>query len=102
MFAWAMPRTRRMCAVCPMLAAVLVAGGCGSSSSGAVASSSSGPHTLTVDAAASLTGAFTDLAGIYQQQHPGWRVINNFAGTDQLAAQVEQGQRADVFAGASP
>jgi molybdate transport system substrate-binding protein len=79
-------------------AAALVAG-CGSSSSG---SSGGGSHTLTVDAASSLTGAFTDLATTFQKQHPGWKVTLNLAGSDQLAAQVEAGQSADVFAGASP
>ncbi len=86
------------------LALLAVAAGCGggSGSSGSGGSSGGGSHTLTVDAASSLTGAFTDLAATFSQQHPGWKVVNNFAGTDQLAAQVEQGQRADVFAGASP
>lgn len=94
---------RRSTALSAILAAVLVAAGCGGSSgtdTSSAANSSGG--TLTVDAAASLTDAFTALAKTFQQQHPGWRVVNNFAGTDQLAAQVEQGQRADVFAGASP
>jgi molybdate transport system substrate-binding protein len=79
--------------------------GCGSSSSsGSSGGASSAPSggTLTVDAAASLTGAFTELAKTFSQQHPGWTVTNNFNGTDQLAAQVEAGQKADVFAGASP
>jgi molybdate transport system substrate-binding protein len=90
------------------LAVAALAAGCGSASSsssssaGSGGSTSSGSHTLTVDAAASLTGAFTDLATTFAMQHPGWKVVNNFAGTDQLAAQVEQGQKADVFAGASP
>jgi molybdate transport system substrate-binding protein len=76
----------------------LLASSCGSGASG----SPSRGGTLTVDAASSLTGAFTDLARVFAKQHPGWRVVTNFAGTDQLAAQVEQGQQADVFAGASP
>ena len=86
-----------------LVAVAIAAAGCGgsSSSSSSSAGSSSG-GTLTVDAAASLTNAFTALATTFQQQHPGWKVVNNFAGTDQLAAQVEQGQKADVFAGASP
>lgn len=91
---------RRAGVLCAVLAAALLAAGCGSGSSSS--GSSSANHRLVVDAAASLTGAFTDLARVYQQQHPGWTVVNNFAGTDQLAAQVEQGQQADVFAGASP
>jgi molybdate transport system substrate-binding protein len=87
------------------VAAALALAGCGGGSSGSGSSagaSGSSSHTLTVDAASSLTGAFTDLAKTFSQQHPGWKVASNFAGTDQLAAQVEQGQRADVFAGASP
>jgi molybdate transport system substrate-binding protein len=84
------------------LTAVLAAG-CGGGSRGSGGSSTaSDTGTLTVDAAASLTDAFTDLAENFADDHPGWKVVNNFAGTDQLAAQVEQGQHADVFAGASP
>lgn len=90
--------------VVPLLVAMAIAAaGCGGSSgSSGTSAGSSSDGTLTVDAAASLTNAFTALARTFSQQHPGWKVINNFAGTDQLAAQVEQGQEADVFAGASP
>ena len=52
--------------------------------------------------ASSLTNAFTDLAKTYQSQHPGWKVRLNFAGSDALAAQIEQGVNADVYAAASP
>src|SRR5438093_849524 len=58
--------------------------------------------TLTVFAAASLTNAFTELAKTYQSQHPGWKVRLNFAGSDALAAQIEQGAHADTYAAASP
>jgi molybdate transport system substrate-binding protein len=86
-----------------LIAAAIAAAGCGGSSGSASSSAgSSSGGTLTVDAAASLTNAFAALAKTFQQQHRGWKVVNNFAGTDQLAAQVEQGQEADVFAGASP
>ena len=93
---------QRLCAL--LTALVVLAAGCGSSSSGSNTggSGTSGGGTLTVDAASSLTGAFTELATTFSQQHPGWKVENNFGGTDQLAAQVEAGQKADVFAGASP
>ena len=94
---------RRRLAVLGVIAGVAVAAGCGSGSSSSGGSSGcSGPKTLTIDAASSLTGAFTDLAATFMTQHPGWKVVNNFAGTDMLAAQVEAGQKADVFAGASP
>jgi molybdate transport system substrate-binding protein len=85
--------------VLALLACVLwAAAGCG----GSAGSGSSSPGgTLTVLAAASLTGAFTDLANTYQQQHPAWKVRLSFGGSDQLAAQIEQGVPADVYAAAS-
>jgi molybdate transport system substrate-binding protein len=81
---------------CALLALTVLAAGCGSSGS----SSSGG--TLTVLAASSLTSAFTDLAKTYQSQHPDWKVQLSFAGSDALAAQIEQGVNADVYAAASP
>lgn len=55
---------------------------------------------LTVFAAASLTEAFTALGKAFEQQHPGTTVKFNFAGSQVLATQIEQGARADVFASA--
>ena len=55
---------------------------------------------LVVFAAASLSGAFQELAGVYQRTRPGTRVTFNFAGSQQLAAQLGQGARADLFASA--
>ena len=88
-----------------LLAAVLAAAGCGGGDSpggGSGASSAPQGGTLNVFAAASLTEAFTQLAETYQSDHPGWTVKLNFAGSDQLAAQIEQGVPADVYAAASP
>jgi molybdate transport system substrate-binding protein len=56
--------------------------------------------TLTVFAAASLTDAFTELGERLEDQHPGLTVQFNFAGSSALAAQLEQGAPADVFASA--
>lgn len=58
------------------------------------------PSTLTVFAAASLTEAFGDLARALEQTHPGLAVRFSFAGSQQLAFQIEQGAPADVFASA--
>ena len=55
---------------------------------------------LTVFAAASLTGAFQEIGGMFERAHPGTRVRFNFAGSQQLATQLEQGAVADVFASA--
>jgi len=57
-------------------------------------------RTLNVFAAASLMDAFTELGGMLEKQQPGLRVRFNFAGSQQLAIQLEQGAVADVFASA--
>jgi len=57
-------------------------------------------ETLRVSAAASLTDAFREVAAIYEQRHPGDRVELNFAGSQILRTQIEQGAPADVFASA--
>ncbi len=58
--------------------------------------------TLTVYAAASLGDAFNETATAYEAQHPGVNIVYNFAGTQTLVTQVEQGApQADVFASAS-
>jgi molybdate transport system substrate-binding protein len=84
-------------------AAMLLAASCGGSSGSGSGGSSGGSSggTLNVFAAASLTNAFGDLEKTYEGQHPGWMVTLNLAGSDQLAAQIEQKAPADVFAAAS-
>jgi len=71
-------------------AAVLLVAGCGGSSS------SSNP-TLKVSAAASLKKALTAYGG----QLDGAKAAFSFAGSDQLAAQIEQGAKPDVYAAAN-
>ncbi len=58
-------------------------------------------HTLTVFAAASLTDAFTEIGDSFETANPGVTVTLNFAGTQALRTQVEQGAVADVFASAN-
>jgi molybdate transport system substrate-binding protein len=58
------------------------------------------PSVLTVFAAASLTDAFEELGALFRRGHPGTAVRFNFAGSQQLAAQLEHGASADVFASA--
>jgi molybdate transport system substrate-binding protein len=55
---------------------------------------------VTVFAAASLTEAFRELGARLATRRPGTVVKFNFAGSQQLAVQLEQGARADVFASA--
>jgi molybdate transport system substrate-binding protein len=56
--------------------------------------------TVTVFAAASLSEAFEEIGKQLEREHQGWRVRFNFAGSNQLALQIESGARADVFASA--
>jgi molybdate transport system substrate-binding protein len=56
--------------------------------------------SLVVFAAASLTEAFTSLGQLMERRNPGLRVRFNFAGSQQLATQIEQGAQADVLASA--
>lgn len=72
-----------------MLAAgsLLLASGCGDG----------GKPALTVSAASSLTKAFTE----YGAQFSAANAKFSFAGSDELAAQIEQGVKPDVFASAN-
>lgn len=55
---------------------------------------------LRVFAAASLVDAFDELGRQLEQQRPGLAVRVSYAGSQQLASQLEQGAHADVFASA--
>lgn len=81
-----------------LIALCLIASGCGSSASEA---GSSEDVTVTVFAAASLTGTFPELGETFEAEHPGVRVAFNFAGSPTLAEQINQGAAADVFASAN-
>ena len=52
---------------------------------------------LTVFAAASLKEAATKIASKYQSRHPNVHVILNFGGSQQLAAQIRNGAKADLL-----
>lgn len=56
---------------------------------------------LTVFAAASLTDAFNDAATQFKAANPQVNITFNFAGSQALRTQMEQGARADVFASAN-
>jgi molybdate transport system substrate-binding protein len=59
-----------------------------------------GRSTLRVYAAASLVDAFNELGRALERQRPGLTVRMSFAGSQQLASQLEQGAGAEVFASA--
>lgn len=88
-----MNRRPRVVAVLTVLAALLAAlAGCGSTPQ----------RTVNVSAAASLRATFEELAQRFQADNPGVTVALNFAGSSELAQQIVNGSKADVFAAASP
>lgn len=68
--------------------------------------SSAGPDgdalrgSVTVFGAASLTGVFGEMAVAFERTHPGVSVEPVFAGSSDLARQIQDGAPADVFASA--
>lgn len=99
----------RFARVLAVVAALTVAG-CGSSDPGASDGDGSGTTgsaaeisgDVTVFAAASLTGTFTELGKDFEAANPGVTVTFNFAGSSALAKQINDGAPADVFASAAP
>lgn len=83
--------------LCVAMTALAAASGCGSDDADGPAATTT---TLTVYAAASLTGAFSDLGKRFEKDHPGVRVVFSFGGSSDLVAQIQQGAPADVFASA--
>lgn len=59
------------------------------------------PITLIVFAASSLTDAFTEIGQNFEAVNPGVAVTFNFAGSQALSTQIEEGAPADVFASAN-
>ncbi|HYC20737.1 MAG TPA: molybdate ABC transporter substrate-binding protein [Candidatus Bathyarchaeia archaeon] len=79
--------------LCALLS-VLVVTTCG-------CTTTSTPSTkLTVFAAASLTGAFNQTAQAFEANNTGVNVTFNYAGSQVLVTQIQQGASADVFASA--
>lgn len=85
--------------VCLALLLMLSSAGCSSAADATPGSADS--RTLQVFAAASLTDAFSEIGEIFEAAHPGVKVTFNFAGSQALRTQVEEGAPADVFASAS-
>jgi len=56
---------------------------------------------LNIFAAASLTESFNEIGKLFEANHPGVTVVFNFASSQQLAQQINEGAPADVFASAN-
>jgi molybdate transport system substrate-binding protein len=94
------PRVRGA-AVVLVSAVLLLLSACGSSSGAATPTATAQPVTLTVFAAASLKAAFTKIGQQFHTAHSNVTVNFSFGGSDSLAAQINQGAPADVFASAN-
>lgn len=90
----------RVSLVAVVLFCAVLGTGCAGASSSAQGTSSEGDR-ITVLAASSLTDAFEELAGTFEEQNPGTEVRTSFAASSELLAQIQQGAPADVFASAS-
>ena len=87
-----------------LVPALIVATACSSDSSSSAATSagsSAAATELTVFAASSLTGAFTQMGTDFEAANPGVHVTFNFGSSTDLAAQIASEGTADVFASAS-
>ncbi|HVJ97491.1 MAG TPA: molybdate ABC transporter substrate-binding protein, partial [Acidimicrobiia bacterium] len=92
--------TSRWVRIAIVLVLIGGAAACGSSSkpSGTPATPLTGD--LNVFAAASLTSAFTQVGEDLEAANEGLTIENNFAGSQALVTQIEEGAPADVFASA--
>lgn len=88
-----------------LIAGLCVAGCPGATTSGPAATAPTAApgagQKLTVFAAASLTDAFNEIAEQFKRHNPGVTFDLNYAGSQQLRTQLEQGAVADVFASAN-
>jgi molybdate transport system substrate-binding protein len=80
--------------IAPIVVLVLALAGCGGDDS---SSGGGSPQPLVVSAAASLTDALTSCS----KQFDAAQVRLSFAGSDELAAQIRQGVKPDVYAAAN-
>jgi molybdate transport system substrate-binding protein len=86
------------------VAAALVAAGmmlAGCSPAASPTESAKPETTVTVFAAASMKGTFTELGTTFEKQNEGVKVTFNFAGSQALSEQIVNGAPADVFASAN-
>jgi molybdate transport system substrate-binding protein len=93
-----MRRYRRMRVFVPFVGICLLLAACGGGSSSS--SSSSSKVTLNVSAAASLMSSFETLGTQFETANPNVHVVFNFAGSNTLAQQINQGAPFSVFASA--
>ena len=93
-----MTRHRRLRVTAVAVATAVVLAGCSSDDTTTTTTSPSLTGTITVSAAASLTGAFTTIKDDFTKANPKATVSINFGSSGQLATQIQSGAPADVAA----
>lgn len=85
------------------LVCILFVAACVSQAPAAPTVESTQPKTVTlnVSAAASLTASFAEIGKAFEAKNPGVTVTFNFAGSQQLASQINNAAPVDVFASAN-
>jgi molybdate transport system substrate-binding protein len=86
-----------LAALAGSIIAAVGSAGCGAGPDGG----GSGEATLTVFAASSLTDAFGELAGTFEERNPGVEVRQTFESSSTLLTQIQHGAPADVLASAA-
>lgn len=79
--------------ILPLLILPLITAGCG----GEVEKKSAEPVEIHVSAAASLTDAMKELAGVYEKENPGVKLVFNFGSSGALQQAIENGGNTDLF-----
>ncbi|MFK0402439.1 molybdate ABC transporter substrate-binding protein [Microbacterium sp. NPDC090225] len=101
-----MHRSLRRATVVGIAALALALAGCASAAPSAPATSSTDAAADTLDgelsvyAAASLAGAFDEIAAAFTAEHPDVTVVPVYDGSSTLVTQIGEGAPADVFASA--
>jgi molybdate transport system substrate-binding protein len=81
----------------PLLAAVGIVVLAGCSNSGPTAPDGEVTGTVTVLAAASLTGPLDEVAAAFMTAHPDFEIVISYGGSSALAQQIVEGPPVDVF-----
>ncbi len=85
-----------------MLAAALLAAGCGGGTQQAPSAPAAQPVELNISAAVSLKDALTEIQANYRQKSPNVKLVYNLGASGALQKQIEQGAPADIFISAAP
>ncbi len=88
--------------VAGLLAAALLAAGCGGGAKQAQPAPAAQPVELNISAAVSMKDALTEIQANYQKKSPNVKLVYNLGASGALQKQIEQGAPADIFISAAP